>query len=134
MKNTLTNNPSKQNRASKEERSSRAPTGSANGSGARARSGAGGGAEPGCKCIAETETQLREKLDGDLAKMKPAKDAKMKSLMPKNGAILWSTGRWILSIPFEATWTLPNGKQKETTVNMIASHCPFCGRPVGEKP
>ena len=87
-----------------------------------------------CKCIEETEGQLREKLaSGELAELKPKNATDLRYLTAKNMALMWRTGRSQLNVPFEATWTLANGKTKDTTINMLASHCPFCGRPVGEE-
>lgn len=80
-----------------------------------------------CKCIEETEPQFREKIEGDLSSIKPRKDAVLESFSPENYGLLLRTGKHRLSIAFTAHWKLANGKTKDTTVNMIASHCPFCG-------
>lgn len=87
-----------------------------------------------CKCIEETEVQLREKLADGLSGIKPSKDASLQSLFAANSAFAFMAGKNILNIPFTATWTMQSGKTKETTINMIASHCPFCGESFDEEP
>lgn len=91
-----------------------------------------------CNCLKQTETELRKKIEaGELSDLVPKKGAKLRFLMPKNGALLVRAGRTILNIPYEATWDMPEGsrkKTKDTQINMIASHCPFCGKAFEEEP
>lgn len=110
-------------------------TGSANGSGARARSGAGGGVEQGCRCIEETVAQIKDRLQegGALSSTnwRPRNATELRYVGARHMALMLREGRCKLNIPFEATWILANGKTKEISIPVIASHCPFCGRPVG---
>lgn len=82
-----------------------------------------------CNCLKETEDKLREKMTSeDFAKdFKPRKATELRFLHPKNTVLMIRSGEWRLNIPYEATWTLENGKSKETIINILASHCPFCG-------
>lgn len=90
-----------------------------------------------CKCIEETESQFREALsDGKAAQTIPVKGAVLKSFTALNVAFMLRGGVCRLYIPFEAVWDLPPGKKqktKTTKINMLASHCPFCGKPVEEE-
>lgn len=82
-----------------------------------------------CNCIQNTETELRAKLEGgDLSSIVP-KGGRLKSLAAHNAALMFATGEWTLSIPFEAVWEIDGKKDRTTEVRMIASHCPFCGTP-----
>ena len=64
--------------------------------------------------------------EGDFGKMKP-KMATLKSIGVTNQALMVSNWKYSLQIPFTANWKLQSGRDKETSINVIASYCPFCG-------
>lgn len=95
-----------------------------------------------CECLKETAARLREKIGaGDLSELSPKNGSKLLFLMENNWVLIFRTGKTRLNIPFAATWKLPPDKagkvkNKDTTINVLASHCPFCGEAVetGDEP
>lgn len=87
-----------------------------------------------CNCIEKTKERLKTRiLEPD---MNPPKGAKLNRVLCQNMALMLSAAECGLSIPFTAVWdtTSKSGeaKAKETTIRMIASHCPFCGKKTEE--
>lgn len=89
-----------------------------------------------CNCIKETEKRLKAHL-GDVSqkfseKRRPKKAVKgpPESVIERTTAFrLGETKMTIIhNVVFMARWTLENGKSKETSINVIMSHCPFCGK------
>lgn len=84
-----------------------------------------------CNCIKDLEEKLSVQLngEGDFGNLKP-KHAKLKSISVTNAALMVRDLKFKLQIPFTANWTLVGGREKTTPINIIASHCPFCGKPM----
>jgi hypothetical protein len=83
-----------------------------------------------CDCISETCEQIKPKVIEK--EMKPPKGAQLLSVGCKNQVLTLGGGKGSikLDIPFRANWLLPNGRTKETTVHVLASYCPLCGKAV----
>lgn len=82
-----------------------------------------------CNCIPDTEARLKEELEKDASLFRPKKATAIKYIFPKNAALKIKTGKTSILIPFEITWAMESGKNKETYVPIEASFCPFCGEP-----
>ena len=87
-----------------------------------------------CKCIEETEERMKQRMgDSEMASFKPKKDAQIKTVSCVNISLMFKEGKCRLTIPFRCEWASNTGKEiKPTTVDMLASHCPFCGQPFEE--
>lgn len=82
----------------------------------------------GCDCIQKTAAQLRSKLLASADHFEtfaPKGATGLERVDATNMALMFSSGRWALNIPFTVQWI---GVKKETSVPIIASHCPFCGK------
>lgn len=85
-----------------------------------------------CKCLTETAKKLIARINEgspDMERLRPKKDAKLRDIRAENIALMLRSGTTRLNIPFIAEWDGAAGgkKIKDTRVNFIASHCPFCG-------
>lgn len=80
-----------------------------------------------CNCIKEAEEKIKAKMEGgeDLGNWKP-KDGNLTGVLCANRPYKMPSFRPTLTIPFTVSWDTPK-RNKETTVNVEASHCPFCG-------
>lgn len=87
-----------------------------------------------CTCLRETADKLKEKLVSkeDLRDLRPANAESLDSVNAQNMAIMFSSGKWILQIPFKTVWNTRTKKgitgMRDKTVYVTASHCPFCGK------
>lgn len=80
-----------------------------------------------CNCISETTERLKARvLQPDVSDLRPKK-GELNDISPAHLMLSFKKGEWVLMIPFDATWKMPNEKTKTTTVNVKASFCPFCG-------
>lgn len=90
-----------------------------------------------CSCIKELEEKLKARVqEPDFSDKRP-KNGKLTSLLCQNIALVFGIKvSTALNIPFVSAWELPgkNGpRRKEVVVNVMASHCPFCGKNLKEK-
>ena len=86
-----------------------------------------------CDCIADLEKRLTEKLKSgdDLAFGRP-RGGKFKSVHC-SAFVFRLTAGGSLQIPFGITWEYGIGGHKTTSLPVMASHCPFCGKPIDEE-
>lgn len=76
-----------------------------------------------CTCIKDTEEKLKTRMiEPDM--LPNSKCGYPTYIRPSNLVLMLKSGRCGLQIPFSVSWS---GQKKDTVVNIIASHCPFCG-------
>jgi len=81
-----------------------------------------------CNCFKETEDKLKERVMQPDAN--PPKGGTVTSVACSNMALFLRAGKCGYNVPFSIHWT--GSKKKETTVNVKASFCPFCGKETGD--
>lgn len=81
-----------------------------------------------CNCLRETGERLKEKLapgEDHFKHFSPKGATSVDSVHAENLVLAFTSGQWRLQIPYTVTWI--GSKKRQTSINIIASHCPFCG-------
>lgn len=82
-----------------------------------------------CNCIHETGERLKEKLkpgEDHFKHFSPKGASSVESIHAENLVLAWTSGQWRLQIPYAVRWA--GSKKPKTSINIMASHCPFCGK------
>lgn len=90
--------------------------------------------EQPCNCLRETGERLKEKLapgEDHLKHFAPKGATAAESVHAENMVLAFtSSGQWRLQIPYRVNWV--GSKKRQTSINIMASHCPFCGKQLPE--
>lgn len=82
-----------------------------------------------CTCINDTGERLKEKLAPGTDHFKhfsPRGATEVESIHAENLVLAWISGQWRLQVPYHVNWK--DSKKRQTSINIMASHCPFCGK------